>query len=119
MHHIRNFIGYFIAGFCAMLLWPMLADFLNIGLFGNWIAAVLIIGPLWFINHHIGLIKHHEESAFVDMAIGIGVAGLSKGYFIDGLSGLFESLPTLILVILGGSFGGFLAYIVEKRSKIA
>lgn len=116
MHHLRNLLGYFIAGVFAMYLWPIFVDFLNMGVFGNWIAPIFIIGPMWYLNHYIGLIKHDEEMAFIDMAFGIGFAGIFKGLFIGvGYLGFMQSLPTLILLILGGSFGGFMATLVEKK----
>jgi hypothetical protein len=119
MIFIRNLLGYFIAGLCAMYLWGKVVDLLNIGIIGNWIAAVVIVGPLWYINHHVGLIKNSDESAFVDMAVGIGFAGIFKGLFLGaGWSGFVQTLPTLILVIAGGSFGGYLATVVEKIRKI-
>lgn len=114
--HLKTFLGYFMAGFCAMYLWPKVTEVLNIGIFGNWVAAIIVVGPLWYINHYLGLIKHHEDSAFVDMAFGIGIAGIFKGLFMGaGFEGLLASLPSLIIVILGGAFGGLMAIIVEKR----
>jgi hypothetical protein len=53
------------------------------------------------------------------MAVGIGFAGIFKGLFLGaGWSGFVQTLPTLILVIAGGSFGGYLATVVEKIRKI-
>ncbi len=116
MHHIRNLFGYFIAGFCAMFLWGKVVEIINIGDLGNWIAAVVIIGPMWYINHYLGLIRHSDEMAFIDMAFGIGFAGIFKALFTGtGFDGLMESMPTFVLLVLGGSFGGYMATIVEKR----
>ena len=48
------------------------------------------------------------------MALGIGVAGTSRGMFENGVQVGIDSLPTLGLVILGGLAGGYCAYKLEQ-----
>jgi uncharacterized membrane protein YfcA len=49
------------------------------------------------------------------MALGIGVAGTMRDVFNNGVQAGIESLPTLIVVILGGMVGGYTAAKLQKH----
>lgn len=123
MKFVRSVLGYAIAGIFVMSVWgalmPAEVGFANLG---GWFAAFAIIGPMWFLNHYVGLIPHEADSGFVDMAMGIGIAGVMRDVFTELLTvGTFNSftntLPTLGLVILGGVIGGYLAAKVEESME--
>ncbi len=111
MKHLGTILGAAIAGMFVMSVWGEFSGEYGIG--GGWFAGFIIIGTMWFLNHYVGL--HHNHGAWVDMAMGIGVAGLMKGVFNDGIQAGIESLPTLGVVLLGGIAGGLAAFLCEKK----
>ncbi len=106
MKFIRSTVGFTIAGMFVMSIWGNW-----VGLYGNlggWLAALVIIGPMWFLNHYIGLVDNPGDYAFVDMAWGIAWVGIMRDVF--GTAGktfdftrLIESLPTIGLVTIGAA----------------
>jgi hypothetical protein len=112
MKHIRNTLGFFVAGIFVMGLWGGFAGAYGIG--GGFAGAIIIIGPLWYLNHKLGLIHQQEEHAFVDMALGIGIAGLARDFFMNGGQSLVDAVPTLVFVIIGGIIGGVLSAYIEQ-----
>lgn len=112
MKFFRGTIGYCIAGMLVMSVWTPLAT--DYGIFGGYLAAFIIIGPMWFMNHYVGLIENDEDAAFVDMAVGIGICGIMRDVFIQGGSELVTSLPTIGLVAIGAVLAGIISAIIEK-----
>lgn len=113
MRHLGTIIGTAIAGMFVMSVWGKFAEAYGIG--GGWFAGFMIIGTMWFLNHHVGL--HHNNGAWVDMALGIGVAGTMRGVFENGMQVGVDALPTLLWVVVGGILGGLAAVAVEKTLK--
>ena len=112
MKFVRSTLGYMIAGMIVMSVWGVFAD--AYGIAGGYLAAFIIIGPMWFMNHYLGLIKHDSDSAFVDMGLGIGLCGLFRDAFLTGFQSIATSLPTIALVVLGAVLGGLVAAKVEE-----
>lgn len=110
MKHFGTILGTAIAGMFVMSVWGEFAG--AYGIAGGWFAGFAIISIMWFVNHFIGIINN--DGAWVDMALGIGVAGTSRGIFENGMQAGIDSLPTLGLVILGGLAGGYCAYKLEQ-----
>lgn len=115
MKFLRGMIGYMIAGLIVMSVWDGYGA--SYGIIGGYFAAFIIIGPMWFLNHYVGLIENPDEDAFVDMAVGIGIAGIARDFFINGMGELVASVPTLLLVILGAAIGGTVAALIEKNME--
>lgn len=109
MKHVSTMIGAAIAGMFVMSVWGAFAG--AYGIAGGWLAGLVIIGTMWLMNHYVGIINN--DGAFVDMAVGIGVCGFAKDMFVNGVQAGIDSVPTLLLVMLGGALGGFAAYKVE------
>ncbi len=109
MKHLGTIIGTAIAGMFVMSVWGAFATEYGIG--GGWFAGFAIIGTMWFLNHFVGI--HNNDGAWVDMALGIGVAGTMKDVFNNGISAGVAALPTLAVVIIGGIVGGLTAYKLE------
>ncbi|TDT50346.1 Lin0368 family putative glycerol transporter subunit [Fonticella tunisiensis] len=113
MKHFRTFLGYAIAGMFVMSVWGALSD--KYGLLGGWFAGLCIIAPMWFLNHYLGIINNENGAAFVDQALGIAIAGTMRDVFLAGsINPLVQSIPTLIIVILGGMTGGICAAAIQK-----
>lgn len=118
MKFLRGVLGYSIAGMFVMSVWGPMASLEAFGIIGGWFAAFAIIGPMWFLNHFVGIIHHDADSGFVDMAAGIGITGVFRDVFMqDGVNTLVAALPTLGLVLLGGAIGGFVAAKVEESME--
>ncbi|MBP3040903.1 hypothetical protein J9303_15555 [Bacillaceae bacterium Marseille-Q3522] len=112
MKFLRGVIGYCIAGMLVMSVWgPLSGDY---GILGGYIAAFIIISPMWFMNHYVGLINNENESAWVDMALGIAICGTMRDTFMNGGDVLVDSLPTLSFVAIGAIVGGVAAAYIEK-----
>lgn len=113
MKAIRSIIGFMLAALFVLAVWGEFAE--AYGVIGGWFAALAIIGPLWFVNHYLGFIPQDSDQSFVDMGLAIGIAGVAQGMFSGaGVDGLIETLPTIIVVVLGATFGGVLAGFIGK-----
>lgn len=115
MKHIGTILGTCIAGLFVMSVWGAFVGEHGIG--GGWFAGLIIIGSMWYLNHFLGLIDN--PGAFVDMALGIGVAGFMRDVFANwseaGIQTAVDSFPTLGVVMLGGICGGIAAVLVERQ----
>ena len=110
MKHLGTILGTCIAGMFVMSVWGAFAG--AYGIAGGWFAGLAIIGIMWFLNHFIGIINN--DGAAVDMAAGISVAGFMRVVFIEGVQAGIDSLPTLIVVVLGGIAGGITAVKLQQ-----
>ncbi|AOT71289.1 Lin0368 family putative glycerol transporter subunit [Geosporobacter ferrireducens] len=111
MRMFRSIVGFAIAGMFVMSVWGALAG--AYGFIGGWFAAFVIISIMWFLNHFIGIIDN--PGAFVDMAMGIAICGTMRDVFLAGsVTPLIESIPTLVIVVLGGMTGGIVAVMFQK-----
>ncbi|RKD32548.1 Lin0368 family putative glycerol transporter subunit [Thermohalobacter berrensis] len=118
MKHLGTILGTAIAGMFVMSVWGAFVEAHGIG--GGWFAGLIIIGTMWYLNHYVGI--HNNDGAWVDMALGIGVAGFMRDVFMKGGSAAAESMPTLIVVLLGGVVGGVAAaklqqYLAQKNAE--
>lgn len=94
-----------------MSVWSEMGAF---GIFGGYAAAIIIIGPMWFLNHYLNLVDNKASASFVDMGLAIGIAGIMRDTFLKGSPELAKALPTIGLVLLGAVLGGVCAAFVEK-----
>lgn len=112
MKFLRGMIGFCIAAILLNGLWGIFTNYF--GIFGSWIAAFIITGTMWFMNHHLGLIENEKNDAFIDMALGIGVCSLMKDTFKYGIVGLVSSMPTFVFITIGAVSAGVVAGLIEK-----
>jgi len=110
MKHVGTILGTAIAGMFVMSVWGAFAGAYGIG--GGWFAGFAIISIMWYLNHYIGI--HNNDGAWVDMALGIGVAGTTAPIFREGIQVGIDALPTLAIVILGGLADGYTTDQTEK-----
>ena len=112
MKFLKGTLGFMLVGLFVGGVWGALAE--KYGLAGGWFAAVIIIGPMWFMNHFIGLIPNENDAAFVDMGLGVGIACFMRDVFNNGAQSGIDSIPTLLLVAVGAVIGGLVAAAIEK-----
>lgn len=115
MKFLRSMLGYMIAGMIVMSVWDGFVG--SYGIFGGFFAAFIIIGPMWFLNHYVGLIENPDEYAFVDMAVGIGITGIFRDIFMKGVGEFVNTIPTLLLVMLGAVIAGLVSAAIEKNME--
>lgn len=111
MKFVRSTLGFMIVGMLVMTAFDAFAE--QYGIVGGVFAAFIVIGPMWFMNHYVGLIENVDGNAFVDMAVGIGLTGIFRDTFMKGIPALVETIPTLSLVVLGAVLAGFVAAAIE------
>ena len=112
MKFLKGTLGFMCVGLFVGGVWGAFAD--KYGIAGGWMAAVIIIGPMWFMNHFIGLIPNESDGAFVDMGLGVGIACFMRDVFNNGIGSGIDSIPTLLYVALGAIIGGLVAAAIEK-----
>lgn len=112
MKHIGTFFGSMVAGILVFAVWGGLAE--QYGWMGGWLAGMVTISLGWALNHYAGAHTNEPGNAWIDMALGIAVAGMAMGVF-QGKN-LAGSLPTIIFLGLGGALGGLVAGIVTKNN---
>lgn len=111
MKHLGTIIGAAIAGMFVFGVWGEFAGAYGIG--GGWFAGFIIISTMAFMNHVIGV--HNNDGAWVDMAVGIGVAGTAKVMFVESsFQVVTDAMPTMIIVMLGGIAGALVGAMMQK-----
>lgn len=112
MKFIKSTFGYFLAAIIINACWGLFTN--KFGILGGYLAAFFLTGSMWYINHYLCLIKHEDDSAFVDMGLGIAICLFTKGYILNGINSIMSSIPTLICIAIGAMAGGYVAVVIEK-----
>lgn len=130
---ITSVFGAFCVTFAVLVCWPKLVK--DFGPIGGFIAAALLIGTCWLINHKLpgygvsaglalddagngkqfGLIHQglYGSAPWVDMGWSIAM-GFALFHLLSAGKGcrmamLKEAFPRWIVILLGGTVGGILA----------
>lgn len=111
MKHVGSILGAALAGLFVFGIWGRFAG--AYGIAGGWFAGLAIISIMWFMNHFIGIINN--DGAWVDLGLGVGVAGTASGGFANGWDTVPASFPTLGLVLLGAICGGITAGLIQNH----
>ena len=74
-YYLSTFAGSAICGGFAFGIWPELWK--TYGLMGGWLAATLIIGIMWYMNHYNGAILNPPGKIWLDQGWCIGSAGIA------------------------------------------
>jgi uncharacterized membrane protein YfcA len=112
MTFIKTTLGYFLAALITATIWPFLVN--TFGLIGGFLAAPLLITPLWYLNHRKGLIYQPKEAVFIDMSLAIAVSAWLRDMLRNDINGFTLSLPTLITVSIAGIFAGLFVVFVNR-----
>ena len=113
MKFFKSTLGYFLASIIINGFWGIFTS--KFGVFGGYLAALCLTGTAWYINHYLGLIKHEEDSAFIDMGLGVAVCLVTKGYLLNGINSLISSIPTFLCIAIGAILGGYVSVVIENR----
>ena len=115
MKHLGTIFGAMTAGILVFAVWGGLAQ--QYGWMGGWLAGMVTISLGWAVSHFAGAIVNTPGAVWIDMALGIAIAGMTMGMF-NGQN-IVESVPTIVFLGLGGALGGLVAGIVTKEQQKA
>ncbi|MDR2956544.1 MAG: hypothetical protein LBV43_15835 [Prevotella sp.] len=139
---VTSIFGSFAVAFTVLLCWPKLVK--DFGAKGGFIAAALIIGTFWIVNHKLpgygfstGLLTDIENLPMQFSLIHQGARGsapwvdmgfaIAMGFIVADLlcapkgtrSGLVkEFIPRWIVIVLGGMVGGVLVGLTGYTNAI-
>lgn len=94
----------FIFPFVLSFVWGKIAG--QGGTIAVLVCGAFIVGMGWLLNHGAGAIVQGENAPWVDQAWAVGIGLLANGFYNRG--NLAKTLPTVVAVVLGGTFGGFI-----------
>ena len=105
-YYLSTFAGSAICGGFAFGIWPELWK--TYGLMGGWLAATLIIGIMWYMNHYNGAILNPPGKIWLDQGWCIGSAGIAWGIvrFQGDITNFFYAVPTLVCCLDRRCTGG-------------
>ena len=117
--YLSTFCGAAICGGFAFGIWPELWK--TYGIMGGWLAATLIIGIMWYMNHYNGVISNPEGKIWLDQGWCIGAAGIAWGIvrFRGDISAFMLAVPTLVCCLIGGALAGFVVWIIRSHNNKA
>ena len=113
MKYVSMFIGAMITGALVFGIWPEMWK--TYGIMGGWLAAVIIIGLCWFMNHWLGLFSNPDRGIWIDQGMPIAAAGIAWAMVRFGAD-FTHCLPTFCFLTIGGILGGVAAYFVKQHN---
>lgn len=100
---VTTLVGAFIFPFVIRLTWGKLVE--HFGPIGGWIAAAMVVGTVWCLNHGVGLMAQSGD-VWVDMGlaagVGVFVASAARGGKVS------KAQRNLLAALVGGALGGLL-----------
>ncbi|MDD3225891.1 MAG: hypothetical protein PHX70_14530 [Clostridium sp.] len=112
MRFLKSSFGFCITGIIINSYWSIFTN--KLGVKGGWISSLILIGTLWTINHHFGLVENKKEAVFIDMGLAIALCSLTRDSVLTGTNGLLSSLPTFVCVSIGGILAGIIGGYIQK-----
>ncbi len=112
-HHASTFIGGAIVGSMAFGIWPEMWK--SYGIMGGFMAATIVIGITWYMNHWLGVIENGPGRLWIDQGLavfGSGIAWAMVRFYPD--SHIWQIMPTLVCCVIGGLLAGWAAFHVKK-----
>lgn len=88
---------------------------------GGWLAAALLIGIMWYMNHWNGVINNPEGRMWLDQGWCIGASGIAWGVvrFRGDISAVLSAMPTLMCCLIGGALAGVAVWYLQKEKESA
>lgn len=100
---IATVVGAFIFPFVIRLTWGKMVE--NWGPIGGWVAAAMIVGTIWTLNHGVGLMTQSGD-AWVDMGLAAGVGVFVASVARGGKAN--KATSNILAAIAGGLLGGLI-----------
>ncbi|CQR23729.1 membrane protein [Streptococcus varani] len=101
---IATLVGGFVFPFVIRMIWGKMVD--NWGPIGGWVAAAMIVGTVWAMNHGIPKpMITQSGDVWIDMGlaagVGVFVASAVRGGKIN------KAIPNIVAALVGGVLAGF------------
>ena len=106
MRILSTTVGAAVCGAMVFGIWPEMWK--SYGIMGGWLAAAILIGICWYMNHRLGMIWNDPGRAWVDQGWAVCAAGIAWAV-VRFHAELLQCLPTLVCCLIGGSLAGALA----------
>lgn len=100
---IATVVGAFIFPFVIRLMWGKMVE--HWGPIGGWVAAAMIVGTIWTLNHGVGLMTQAGD-AWVDMGLAAGVGVFVASVVRGGKAN--KATSNILAAIAGGLLGGLI-----------
>ncbi|HFI0114408.1 TPA: hypothetical protein ACGO1U_001632 [Streptococcus suis] len=98
---IATLVGAFVFPFVIRLTWGKMVE--NFGPIGGWLAAAMVVGTVWCLNHGVGLMSQ-SGNAWVDMGLAAGVGVFVASVARGGKVG--KATNNILAALVGGILGG-------------
>ena len=112
MRLLSTAVGGAICGALVFGVWPEMWK--SYGIMGGWLAATIVIGICWYMNHWVGMIWNEPGRIWVDQGWAVSSSGIVWAV-VRFHSEFAQCLPTLICCLIGGGLAGVLAAKVKKH----
>lgn len=114
LKYVSTAIGAAIIGAMGFAIWPVLWQ--TFGVMGGYMASVLVVTVMFYMNHWCGIMYNPKGAAWVDMAWGVAIAGVTWGLMKRDMDVSFvKCIPTMVIAICGGTAGGIMAEAIKKH----
>lgn len=114
MKKCKGVLAYFFAAMVVTIIWREFAS--PFGKYAGFIAAIIAIGPVWYICHYKGFIPQSEDEIAIDMGGAIGTAAFVSSAISNEWYETIRALPTLVCLLIGAGLAG-LVYEKMERGK--
>lgn len=113
---LSTFVGSAIVGALAFGIWPEMWK--SYGIMGGFLTATVAIGPMWYMNHYLGIIRNPAGTLWIDQGLPIAAAGMSWGVvrFYPNCH-IVHALPTALCCMVGGCLAGWVAHLVLQQME--
>jgi len=113
MKLVSTAIGGAIIGALAFGIWPEMWK--SYGIMGGWLAAAILVGICWYMNHWLGIMWNQPGRIWVDQGWAVCAAGIAGG-MVRFNAHFVQALPTVTCCLIGGALAGVAAAHVKKHN---
>jgi len=114
MKLVSTAIGGAIIGALAFGIWPEMWK--SYGIMGGWLAAAILVGISWYMNHWLGIVWNEPDRIWIDQGWAVCSAGIAWG-MVRFNAQFVQALPTVVCCLIGGTLAGVAAAHVKKHNS--
>lgn len=108
---VTTFLGGMVFSFLLQVIWARLVR--KFGSFGGMLAAMLISGTMWILNHGISRhLVYQSSSVWIDMSWAAAIGGICFSLFMG--KSLKKATPNLFAATIGGILSGLFINFLTK-----